>query len=368
MVAEEEAVIHVGPQHPGFGPYELLVKISGDKIIGVDPVIGFVHRGLEKLVESRRWIQIIPITDRFCFMDPAFGSVPYVLALEKLLKWDVPERAQYLRVIGAELSRIINHLTWFMMMASATGLGTAGMWSWRERERMLYLAEILTGGRFAWNYFYPGGVRFDITDRFIEETKKQFEKVRKYLKDMYRLMFNNRTFIVRTQGIGIVSKNLALKYGITGPNLRASGVRYDLRKAAPYLVYDKIDFDVPTEKDGDVYSRALVRYYEVEQSMSIIEQAIKSLPEGLYNRVKKYSLYLTLKVPAGEAVGRHEAARGFTELYVVSGGGLMPERIKFRSPSFAVIQAVREILVGIKIADLPVIMASFDYCPGDSDR
>lgn len=359
----------IGPQHPGVtGNMSYHIWAEGDTIIKIEPNLGYLHRGFEKLIELRHWIKNFPLILRICVPEPDVNEVLYAMAVEELNEIDVPERAQYIRIIVLELARLAAYLFYFGGVAGAIGLYTVPQWTIGDRDYILDLFEELTGGRVYHIYQTIGGVRRDIPEGFKERVLKTVDYLEKRLKDYDNLFFQHPIFEKRAKGIGIVDKDAALRFSVTGPNLRAAGVNYDVRKKEPYLIYDRFQFDVPDMyKDGDTYSRVMQRRYEFEESIKIIKQAVRDMPEGPVNikirnpfeyRVKEGSVYVKL-----------ESSKGEYGFYVVSDGGVKPYRLHVRGPSFSHgLQLVRHIAKGTNIADISMILFSLDVCPPDAER
>jgi len=361
-----ERVIPFGSQHPASGNFNLKLITDGEFVVKAIPQVGYLHRGFEKLMEYRTWFQNTMLIQRICVLDGASYELGYARAVEKIAGIDVPERAKYLRVIQAELSRIQSHLLNFGLLGGATGFNTMRNITWGDRERILALLDEMTGGRIYQIYNPPGGVFRDISNTFQEHTMKFIDDFRKRLEDYDRLFINNPSFKVRTQNIGKLTKELAIEYDVTGPNLRGSGEKFDIRKSMPYEAYDKFDFDIPTFSEGDSYSRTLVRRFEMEESLKIIQQALENLPEGPFRT--KYGSFKR-KLPEGEATTLVESARGEVSFHLVSDGKNTPYRVKVRGPTFdSILVVLPQILRGSYIADVPVIYWSFDNCPADHDR
>ncbi|RJS80524.1 NADH-quinone oxidoreductase subunit D [Candidatus Bathyarchaeota archaeon] len=362
---ENEFLLPFGPQHPASGNFQLKLKIDGENIVEAEPQVGYLHRGFEKLMEYRTWMQNVMLVERICVLDGGSYEVGYSVAVEKLAGLEPPERAQHLRVIQAELSRIQSHLLNLGLIGGATGFHTIQRITWGDREKILYLLERLTGGRIYHIYSIPGGVRRDLKEEFKKEAVKVLAYMRKRLKTYDELFIENPVFRKRTLDIGKLKAETALENDVTGPNLRASGIKFDVRKSTPYLAYDQLDFEIPTFKEGDAYHRTLVRRMEIEESLNIIEQALKKIPSGAFK--VRFAPFAT--VPEGEAMSFIESARGELCFHMVSSGTNMPYRVKVRGPTFdTILVMLPKILKGAKIADVPVIYWSLDNCPADHDR
>ncbi|BCS91587.1 NADH-quinone oxidoreductase subunit D [Metallosphaera javensis (ex Sakai et al. 2022)] len=381
--------LNVGPQHPGSGHLRIFVKLNGDIIEDAEIDPGYVHRAVEKLGENRNYIHLIPLVERPAILDSVNMNLGYILAVEKILNVDVPERAQYLRSFAAEISRIASHLYGMGILAIFIGHSTGFMWGFGDREVWVQILEALTGARITNSYIIPGGVRRDLTPAIIEMTKKAIAFQRKKIKDWERIFLNNPNIKARLQDVGVMTREQAIEWGAAGPNLRGSGVYYDARKSEPYGAYSKLDFEIPVYKEGDGYARTLVRFEEIEQSLRILEQVIKDIPEGQIlsdrffkqippTRLKKWwegqrrivmpGYYASFRPPKGEAISRVEAGRGELVYYVVSDGSAKPYRLRMITPSYRSIYVMKNLLKGARYADLVSIYGSLDYFPPEADR
>lgn len=354
----------VGPQHPGSGHMRLIVTVDGDIIVKVKPDPGYVHRGAEKMCEVRTYIQNIPHLERPVIIDSCGILFAYVLAAEKLIGIQPPPRAQYIRIIMAELNRIISHMYWLSIYGIFMGHSTMFMWPMGDRELFIDLAASIGGARVTFSYFIPGGVRNDIPPGFKEKALKTFDYFVKRLKEYEKIYFNNPLVLKRTQGVGVLKREDAISLGVTGPNLRASGVASDTRKDEPYSMYDTIGFDIPTYREGDSYSRAWVRLEEMRESMKIMRQVLDKMEAGPV----KQPMRGQIKGKVGEAFARTEAARGTMFYHIVSDGGKFPYRVKISVPSFRNLIAMSHLLEGNRLADMPVIYWGLDYWPVEADR
>ncbi|NHK32747.1 MAG: NADH-quinone oxidoreductase subunit D [Asgard group archaeon] len=362
----KEMVFNFGPQHPASGNFNLRIVANGEIIDKVTPQVGYLHRGFEKLMEYRTWYQNVMLIQRICVLDGASYEIGYSTAVEKLADIEVPEKAQYLRVIHAELSRIQSHLLNLGLMGGATGFHTMQMVTWGDREKILVLLDELSGGRIYHIYNVPGGVFRDLPETFHDQAMKVIKVIRNRLKKYDKLFINNPTFKLRTSGIGVVPSDVAIEYDLTGPNLRASGTKFDIRKNVPYAAYSELKFEIPTFKDSDAYHRTLCRRLEIEESLSLVEQALEKIPNGPFRN--KFGSYKK-KLPEGEAISFVESARGELCYHLVSNGDNKPYRAKVRGPTFdPILVLMPKILVGNYIADVPVIYWSLDNCPADHDR
>lgn len=303
----EEYKINLGPQHPStHGVFHAILTMNGEYIVAEENVVGYLHRGIEKLAEMKTYTQFIPYTARLDYLAALLNNWGYVMTVEKLMNIEVPERAEYIRVIMGELQRIASHLVMLSSMVIDLNAVTAWMYAFTAREGLLDLLEMASGSRLTVNYFSIGGVNEDLPEGFGTKLKKVFGDLQDRLKDFDILVSGNEIFQGRTKGIGVISGEDALEYGMTGPNLRASGVNYDLRKVAPYSVYDRFEFDVPVLKNGDTFDRYYIHILEIYQSMKIVEQAMEGLPEGpIKAKVPKI-----LKPPVGEVYHQFEGAKG----------------------------------------------------------
>lgn len=341
------------------------VTLDGEVVVDLEPVIGYLHRGIEKLAESRTYTQIIPLTDRLDYLSSMMNNFGYVLAVEKLGGIEVPERAEYLRVIMAELMRISSHLMAVGFFLNDLGaMMTPVLYMWREREKIIDLFEMVCGQRLTYNYMRIGGVSHDIPEEFLPALKRFIEEMPRFIDEYEQLLSQNEILLVRTKGVGVLPRETAVNIGASGPVLRASGVRWDIRKADPYSIYDRFDFEIPVGSTGDCYDRYWVRIQEMRQSVRIVEQAIKQLPKGeVRARVKQ-----PLRLPAGEIYGHIEGPKGELGFYLVSDNSIAPYRFHVRPPTLINLTALRDMVIGWKIADLIVIFGSIDVCLGEIDR
>ena len=360
-----EPWISLGSQHPATGNFSMRFKVEGERIKDVRIEIGYLHRGFEKLMEYRTWYQNIMLVQRICVLDGASYELGYSGAVEKVAGIEIPERAKYLRVIQAELSRIQSHLLNIGLVASALGFDTVTRIAWGDREKILHLLELMSGGRVYQLYSVVGGVRRDLPEGFKEKAAEIMDFMEKRLKEYDELFFDNGIVKTRMMGVGVVSAEEAWKLDITGPNLRASGIDFDVRKAAPYEAYGDLDFNIPTFKNGDAYHRVLVRRLEIEESIRIIRQVLEKLPEGKINTGFK----IFQRIPEGEAVHCVESARGELCFHVISDGSNKPYRVKVRGPTLdAMLSLLPKMLKGEYLADANLLLWSLDNCPADHDR
>jgi len=373
-----DMTLNIGPQHPStHGVLRLVAKVDGERVFDVQPAIGYMHRGYEKLAEVRSYPQITAFINRLDWVSGYANEVPFIRAAEELLGIEVPERAQYIRLILSEMARISSHLIFMASYPLELGAATPLFFSLKDRERVLDLLESVTGGRFHPNFNRIGGVKpaagsgpttkkdvQDLPKGFLSGTHAAMDAVLHSCSQLEDLIAGNEIFLSRTKGIGVLPAEVAADFGVSGPNLRASGVRFDVRKVSDYLPYSKFDFEVPIGANGDCYDRWWVRLAEIRQSASIIQQAIDSIPAGpLQAKVPKI-----IKVPKGEAYVRAENPKGEMGYYIVSEGGQGPYRLKIRTASFGNISMLNWILEGILVPDIIAIMGSLDFVLGDVDR
>jgi NADH-quinone oxidoreductase subunit D len=387
---EHDMVLNMGPQHPAtHGVLRLLVRLDGETIVSAVPELGYLHRGYEKLAENMSFHEFIPHTDRLDYLSPLANNVAYVLAVEKLAGIEAPPRAQYIRVVCAELARIASHMVWLGTMAMDVGAVTVLLWGFREREKIQDIWDVLTGVRFTTSFTRVGGLAQDMTDQVVTMTKNFLDQFAENLAECEKILVRNRIFIDRCEGVGYISKEDAINIGFTGPLLRACGVNHDLRRDEPYLVYDKFDFHVPVYSDCDVLSRFYVRMQEMKESVKIIRQALEKMPAGPVNasepkRVlpKKELTYgkmeelihdfmivnFGINPPIGEVYHAVEASKGELGFYIVSHGEGYPWRLKIRSPSFVNLQALPMMLKGGMISDVVAVIGSLDPVMGEADK
>lgn len=357
--------LNMGPQHPStHGVLRLLLELDGEQIQSCEPVIGYLHRGLEKMMERRMYRHNIPFTDRLDYLCALANNLAICQAIERLGGVEVPQRAQYIRVLLVELNRIASHLVFVGTFGSDVGATTVLLYTFREREGILDLFEECTGARLTYNWVRAGGVPDDIPPGFLEKTLSFVQQLKPKLDELDRLLTGNRIFMSRTQGIGVMSLADALAYGVTGPNIRASGLAYDIRRVAPYEVYDRFDFRIPTYTECDSLARYLIRIDEMRESIKIIEQVCRQMPEGeVLAKMPKI-----FKPPAGIGYSRIESPRGELSFLMVSDGTSNPLRVHIRAPSFVNLGVLPLLLKGAKVADLVMILGSFDVVLGEIDR
>ncbi len=369
-----ELAINMGPQHPStHGVFRLELHLRGETVVKVTPHIGYLHRGVEKLSETLEYDMLPPIYERDDYLSPTANSLAFVLAVEKLTGIEVPRRANYLRVITAELQRLASHLVWLgtfgLDLGGALGGGsTLFLYCFRERERIMDLMEALTGTRFHTNMNQIGGVRYDVYDGFDRDVFKTLDYLETRISEYKEMLENNPIFLERTKDVGIVPQELAKEVGASGPVLRASGVPYDIRKNKPYSAYQEFNFQVPVGNKGDVYDRYTVRLKEMKESLSIVRQSLGGLPEGPIHSRKPVKTPSLFKPPKGEAYAAVESPRGELGVFLVSDGSSKPYRVKVRSPSFSNIAIIPHILPGHLVADTVSILGSLDPVFGDVDR
>ena len=362
----EPLVINIGPQHPStHGVFRMRVTLDGEVIVDIEPIFGYLHRGIEKLAESKTYLQNMPFTDRLDYLASMSNNLAYALAVEKLGGIPVPERAEYLRVIMAELMRVSSHLVAIGSMLNDMGaFFTPLLYMWREREKIMDLFEMVCGQRLTYNYMRFGGVSHDIPEEFLPALNRFIDEMPGFIDEYDRLLAENEILLARTKGVGILPAEKAINASVSGPVLRGSGVKWDLRKADPYSIYDRFDFEIPTGKTGDIYDRYRVRIEEMRQSVRIIKQAIAQLPPGeVCTKVP-----VRFCPPKGEAYGHIEAPKGELGFYLVSDGSPNPYRFKIRAPSLLNLTVLRDLIIGWKIADVVVVFGSIDICMGEVDR
>ncbi len=358
--------LNLGPQHPAtHGVLRVVLTLDGERVVKAVPHLGYLHRGVEKLVEDLEYFQITPLLDRLDYVANINNELSYVMAVEKLAGITVPERAEYIRVIMLEFNRILSHFAWFGPFTNDIGLfGTAFLYGLREREYIQRLFEKTTGARMHYHYFTYGGVRADVPAGFEEEAIRLAERLPKVIDEFEYMVEDNEVFRLRTKGVGIMDPKVAVNYGASGPFLRASGVAMDFRKLEPYSVYDQLDFQVFTAEEGDCFARYKVRMNEIRESAKIIRQAVEKLPSGPF----KADVPRHIVLPEGEAYVRTEHARGEFGVYIVSDGSGKPYRLKLRSPSLVNLMASCVMLPGMVLPDLIATLASVDIVLGCSDR
>jgi NADH-quinone oxidoreductase subunit D len=361
----EEMILNVGPQHPAtHGVFRLLATIDGEILTNAEPVIGYMHRGYEKLVEARDYRQITNLVSRMDWLSGINNELPLALAIEELMDVEVPPRAQYLRVILCEMNRILNHLMFFASFGAELGAITPTFYAFREREDIQFVMESVTGGRMHFGFFRPGGLKEDVPKGFYAGALAAVRQVIARLPDYENLLIGNEIFKGRTIGVGVLDRATALNYGVTGPIARGSGLDMDVRKDEPYLVYDDFDFKVHTGSNGDCFDRFWVLVHEVVESAKIVEQAIEGVPSGaIMGKVPR-----VVQAPEGEVYVRTENPLGELGFYLVSDGGNKPYRMKIRTPSYNNVSVLPAVLKGTLVADMIAILGSFFFVLGDIDR
>ncbi len=366
----EEMEINMGPQHPStHGVLRLVLGLDGEVIKRVKPVIGYLHRNFEKHVENVTYPQVIPYTDRLDYLAAMNMELGYVLTVEKLLDIEVPERVEYIRVIMAELNRIASHQVAIGTFGLDVGSFTPFLFCFRDREMILDLFEMTCGARLLYNYLWIGGCSHDISDEFIRKTRDYIDYYEKQIPELHSLLTKNKIFIERTAHVGVLPPEIAVNLGATGPMLRGSGIKWDLRKNDTYSVYDRFDFDIPVGEGmvgtvGDTWDRYWVRVREMEESMKIIRQALDGLPEGDV----KAEIPRTVRPKEGEVYCRTESPRGELGYYLISDGATKPNRLKCRSPAFCNLSTLDVISRGAMIADAVMVVGSIDIVLGEVDR
>jgi NADH:ubiquinone oxidoreductase subunit D/NADH:ubiquinone oxidoreductase subunit C len=364
----DRIIVNMGPQHPStHGVFRAAITLDGETIMGLKPVVGYLHRNHDKIGERNTYLQNMPFTDRLDYFNSMSNNLGYAIAVEKLMKIPVAERAEYIRVIMAELSRIQNHLVFVGMLLNDLGaMYTPALYAFEERELILDVFEAVSGARMMCNYLRFGGVVRDIPDEVMAKIKDLvFERLAPKVEEMDRLLTENEVLVSRLKGVKVLDAENAIKFGVTGPVLRAAGVPYDLRRADPYSVYDRFDWDVAVRYNGDMYDNYLIRIDEIWQSLKIVQQAVKQIPQGPINSQKPA---YQVRVPAGEAYGRIESPKGELAYYLVSNGKPNPWRYHVRPASFVNITALEQMCVGTKIADFVALLGMLDIVMGELDR
>ena len=387
----ERMSLNVGPSHPTtHGVLRLIMELDGDVITKCEPVLGYLHRGDEKIAENMTYNQFVTFTDRLDYIAPLANNVAFALAVEALVDLEIPERCQSIRALVCELARISSHLLGLGVYSMDAGAWTPFMYAFTEREKLYALFEELTGARFTTSYTRIGGVARDVPDGWLGRVTKFCKDLPTTLKDFDKLLTRNRIFLERTEGIGAISRADALAYGLTGPNLRATGVDFDLRKDRPYCGYEKYDFEVPIGTTGDCYDRYLVRMEEVRQSIEIVRQIVDSFPDGPWYSEEAKKIFPPPKdkvmtsmeeliqnfmivtegpqMPAGEVYFEAENPKGALGFFIVSKGGGVPYRLKIRAPSFCNLSILEKMLPGHMLTDVTVILGSLDFVMGECDR
>jgi NADH-quinone oxidoreductase subunit D len=391
QVARQEIMtINMGPHHPStHGVLRVILELDGETVVNAIPDIGYLHRGIEKLSEDKKYLQVLPLTDRLDYLASGSNNLAYILAVEKLLEIDVPRRARYVRTLIAELTRIMSHLLWLGTHAADIGAVTALFYTMREREDILDIIEETCGTRMMPTYFRPGGIARDVAPGFEEKVRAFVNKFDVKIDEYERLLTGNRIWLARTKGVGVVSGQQAVDLGLTGPALRGSGVDWDVRRDEPYEVYDELDFEVPVFPEGDIFARYITRLGEMRQSSRMIRQILEGLPEGPFvERSAKYVypdkdrlqdsmeamihhfklVVEGLAPPRGEVYSTIEAPKGEIGFYIISEGESKPYRLRIRPPSFINLQSLLTMSKGNMLADVVAIIGSLDIVLGEIDR
>lgn len=383
-------VLNMGPQHPStHGVLRVILELDGETVVKAIPDIGYLHTGIEKTMESKTYAQVIPLTDRMDYVASLSNNLAYLLAVEKLLDIQVPPKAQYLRVLLTELTRLASHLVWVGSHAHDIGAMTVLLYSFREREKLLDIFELCSGQRMMTSYFRIGGLAQDVPDGFEAKVREVVDTFPDKINEYEKLLTKNRIWINRTKGVGVISAEDAIDWGVSGPILRSTGVKWDIRKSNPYSGYDKFEFDIPTRTNGDVYDRYLVRMEEMRQSLRIVKQALDGIPQGdfvirvpgvvlppkeqVVSNIESLIYHFKLVVegfcpPVGEVYHSIESPKGEIGYYIVSDGTQKPYRVKVRPPCFVNLSALPKMIEGRLIADVVAVIGSIDIVLGEIDR
>jgi NADH-quinone oxidoreductase subunit D len=370
----ERLTMNMGPQHPSaHGVFRAILTLEGETVVGVDAVLGYLHRCHEKLAETLTYVQYPSIASKTDYVAAMTSELAYVMAAERIGNIDVPKRAQYLRVTVAELQRIASHClwlgTWCMDMGGALGGGaTIFLYCIRERETILDLFESLVGARLLYGFHQIGGVRYDVPEGWADRCRKTLDVIESRIAEYEEMLEGNQFFLMRTKGVGVISREVAETVGLSGPLLRGSGVEYDIRRAEPYSSYEDFSFDVPVHNDGDCFARYRVRMAEFRQSIRIVRQSLDGLPPGPISSRPGVKSVVQVRIPKGETYARVEGPRGEVGCYLVSDGGPKPYRMKWRGASFSNLAVLPHIIPGHKVADVVAIMGSVDPVFGEVDR
>jgi len=389
-IRTETITLNMGPQHPStHGVLRVLLEMEGEVVTKATPVIGYLHRGIEKIAENKTYHQFITLTDRLDYTSPFINNLAYVLTVEKLLGVEVPLRAQYIRVLMAEITRIQSHLIWLGTHALDMGAMSPLLYCFREREETLDMFEMVGGARMNQSYFRIGGLAGDLPEGFVDKVRDFSEVLPSRIEGYETLLTENKIWLSRTKEVGVISAEDGIDLGLSGPSLRACGVRWDLRKANPYSSYDHFDFEIPIGTNGDVYDRYLVRMEEMRQSNRIIKQVLDKLPPGEINaynpkvvpppkervlsNIESLIIHFHImtegfEVPRGEAYCSVESSKGELSFYIVSDGSNKPYRVKIRAPSFVNLQSLSTMAEGRMMADMVAVIGSIDICLGEVDR
>jgi len=390
MATTETMTLNMGPQHPStHGVLRLVLELDGEIITKITPHIGYLHRGIEKLSEYRTYHQILPLTDRLDYLAPMSNNLGYILAVEKLMAVEVPERAETIRIIMAELTRLESHLVWIACHALDIGAMTVFIYAFRERETVMEIYELISGARMTSNFFRVGGLSQDVPDEFVKKVSDFVNVMPDYLDQYEGLLTTNPIWLKRTIGNGVISAEDAIDFGVTGPALRGSGVDWDLRRDNPYSGYDKYQFKVPVGENCDTFDRYKVRLIEMREACKIVRQALDRLKPGpvladcpqvcyppkesVYNSIEGLIHHFKIAsegfpAPEGEVYQGVEAPKGELGFYIVSDGGNMPQRMRIRPPSFVNLQAIEKMCLGSMLADLVAVIGTLDIVLGEIDR
>ena len=387
---DNEMVLNMGPQHPAtHGVLRLLIKLDGETVAACVPELGYLHRGYEKLAENCSYHEFIPHTDRLDYLSPLMNNTAYVLAVEKLVGIEAPKRAQYIRTIISEMARVSSHLLGIGALAMDVGALTVFTWTFREREKMYDIFELLTGARFTTSFTRVGGLAHDMTPDVIAAVKEFFDQFPEKFNECITMLNTNRIFVERMDGVGVITKENAIAMGMSGPNLRAVGLECDLRKTQPYLIYNELDFSIPVFNDGDCLARYYVRLNEVKESVKIVRQCLEKLPAGpvhanepkkvlprkeqVYTKMEELIhdfmlINFGVNPPIGEVYHAVEASKGELGFYIQSRGEGHPWRLKIRSPSFMNLQSTSMLVEGGMISDIVAVLGSLDPVMGEADK
>lgn len=388
--SEETLIVNMGPQHPAtHGVLRVVLELDGETVVKATPVIGYLHTGIEKTMENKTYTQVIPLTDRMDYVANLSNNLGYVLAVEKLLDVEAPPKAQYLRVLLTELTRIASHLVWVGTHAHDIGVQTMFLYTFRERETLLDIFELFSGQRMMTSYFRIGGLAKDVPEGFESKVKEVLKVFPSKIDDYESLLTRNRIWLMRTKGVGTISIEDAINCGLSGPIIRGCGLKWDLRKSNPYSSYDKFEFDIPTGRNGDVYDRYLVRVKEMRQSLRIVKQALEGIPSGdfvakvpgmvlppkeeVYENIEALIFHFKTVVdgfcpPKGEVYHSIESPKGELGFYIVSDGTNKPYRVRVRPPCFVNLSALNKLVAGRLVADVVAIIGSIDIVLGEIDR